>query len=154
MRFLGLNAEYPLLRAESKFSPARTNLGDGKLKFDINYQGEKLSLNPEQVTAAYFNKLKLIIAKNGFENKDVIMAVPTYLTQAERKAYFDAAKIAELNLRLINDSTAIALDYGLFRKADLDTEKARNVLFIDFGHSKLGVFACSFTKTEMNVLEQ
>lgn len=127
-------------------------MSDGKLKFDINYQGEKLSLVPEQVLAAYFNKLKLIIAKNGFENKDVICAVPTYLTQTERKAYFDAAKIAELNLRLINDSTAIALDYGLFRKADLDAEKPRNVLFIDFGHSKLGVFTCSFTKTEMNVL--
>lgn len=28
------------------------------------------------------------------------------------------------------------------------------MLFIDFGHSKLGVFACSFTKSEMNVLEQ
>ncbi len=74
--------------------------------------------------------------------------MPTYLTQSERKAYLDAAKIAELNLvRLVNDSTAVGLDYGLFRKADLDAEKLRNVLFIDFGHSKLGVFACSFTKT-------
>jgi heat shock protein 4 len=80
--------------------------------------------------------------------------VPTYLTQAERKSYHDAAKIAELNIKLINDSTAVALDYGLFRKGDLDAEKARNVLFIDFGHSKLGVFVCSFTKSEMNVLEQ
>lgn len=80
--------------------------------------------------------------------------MPTYLTQAERKSYHDAAKIAELNIKLINDSTAVALDYGLFRKGDLDAEKARNVLFIDFGHSKLGVFVCSFTKSEMNVLEQ
>lgn len=102
--------------------------------------------------AAYFNKLKLIIAKNGFENKEVVISVPTYLSQSERKAYFDAAKIAELNIKLINDSTAVGLDYGLFRKSDLDAEKPRNVLFIDFGHSKLGVFACSFTKTEMNVL--
>lgn len=97
--------------------------------------------------AAYFNKLRIIIAKNGFENKEVIVSVPTYLTQAERKAYHDAARIAELNIKLINDSTAVALDYGLFRKGDLDAEKPRNVLFIDFGHSKLGVFACSFTKS-------
>jgi heat shock 70kDa protein 4 len=48
------------------------------------------------------------------------VAVPAYLTQAERKAYLDAAKIAELNItRLINDSTAISLDYGMFRKKDL-----------------------------------
>lgn len=48
----------------------------------------------------------------------------------------------------------MALDYGLFRKNDLDAETPRNVLFIDYGHSKLGAFACSFTKSEMNVLEQ
>ena len=67
----------------------------------------------------------------------------------------DAARIAELNVtRLINESTAIALDYGIFRKNDLDANNARNVLFFDFGHSKLSIFVCSFTNGEMNVLEQ
>ena len=67
----------------------------------------------------------------------------------------DAARIAELGVtRLINDSTAIALDYGIFRKNDLDASVPRNVMFIDFGHSKLSVFVCSFTKAEMNMLEQ
>ena len=28
------------------------------------------------------------------------------------------------------------------------------MLFIDFGHSKLSIFLCSFTSGEMNVLEQ
>ena len=42
----------------------------------------------------------------------------------------------------------------MFRKADLDAKNARNVLFIDFGHSKFNVFACSFTKEEMNMLYQ
>ncbi len=120
MRFLGLDAHYPLLRAETKFTPAKTLQHENRIFFDVNYQGQKLNLLPEQAMAAYFNKLKLIIAKNGLENKDVILSVPTYLTQAERKAYYDAAKIAELNIKLINDSTAVALDYGLFRKGDLD----------------------------------
>lgn len=31
--------------------------------------------------AAYLNKLKLIVAKNGFENKEAVVAVPAYLTQ-------------------------------------------------------------------------
>ena len=49
----------------------------------------------------------------------------------------------------------MALDYGMFRKADLgDATNQRNVLFLDFGHSKFSLFACSFTKEEMNVLEQ
>lgn len=32
-RFVGLNADYPLLRAETKYSPARSNIGDGRVKF-------------------------------------------------------------------------------------------------------------------------
>ena len=72
---------------------------------------------PEQVFAAYLNKLKLIIQKNNFENKAAVIAVPTYFTQQERKAVLDAAKIAELEVtRLLNESTAVALDYGIFRK--------------------------------------
>ena len=93
------------------------------------------------------------MAKNGFEDKEAVVAIPSFFTQAERKACLDAARIAELNVtRLINDSTAICLDYGMFRKADLSNDKARNVLFIDFGHSKFSTFLCSFTKDEMNVL--
>jgi len=57
----------------------------------------------------------------------------------------DAARIAEFNvIRLINESTAIALDYGMFRKKHLDEKVAKNVLLIDFGHSKLGLTTCAF----------
>lgn len=42
----------------------------------------------------------------------------------------------------------------MFRKNDLDAAIQRNVLFIDYGHSKLSLFACSFTNSEMSVLEQ
>lgn len=154
-RFVGLTPEYPMLRAETKYSPARSNLSEGKVKFEVNYQGQKESLFPEQILAAYFNQLKQIIAHNGFENKEAVIAIPPYLTQQERKGILAAAKIAEINVtRLINESTAVALDYGIFRKADLDATNARNVLFLDFGHSKLSSFCCSFTNQEMNVLYQ
>ena len=32
--------------------------------------------------------------RNGFEDKEAVIAVPPYLTQSERKAYLNAAKIA------------------------------------------------------------
>lgn len=66
MRFLGLDPTYPLLKAETKFTPAKTLTNDNRISFDVNYQGQKLNLLPEQAMAAYFNKLKIIIAKNGF----------------------------------------------------------------------------------------
>jgi hypothetical protein len=66
MRFLGIDPTYPLLKAETKFTPAKTLTNDNRISFDVNYQGQKLNLLPEQAMAAYFNKLKIIIAKNGF----------------------------------------------------------------------------------------
>lgn len=93
-RFLGFDAHYPMLRAETKYCPARSTIQHNKLEFEVNYQGQKEALVPEQITAAYINKLRNIIAKNGFENKEAVLAVPPYLTQSERKAYLNAARIA------------------------------------------------------------
>lgn len=48
-------------------------------------------------------------------------------------------------LRLINESTAVGLAYGFFRKPELPREgEPRNVVFIDLGHSKLTVTVASF----------
>lgn len=64
----------------------------------------------------------------------------------------DAAAIAGLNvLRLMNETTATALAYGIY-KEDLPTpeEKPRNVIFVDCGHSSLQVSACAFHKGNFN----
>lgn len=146
-RFVGLSVDYPHLHAETKHCPAKNTTESGQLQFQVNYQGQKELLKPVQVLAAYFNKLKSIMEYNGYESKEAVIAIPPYLTQVERKGILNAAKIAELNVtRLLNESTAIALDYGIFRKADLDAKNPRNVLFVDFGHTQFGCFSCSFTK--------
>ena len=46
MRFLGLDAHYPLLGAERKFTPAKCINHNNRVWFDVNYQGEKLTLLP------------------------------------------------------------------------------------------------------------
>jgi heat shock protein 4 len=71
----------------------------------------------------------------------------------ERQAYLDAAEIAGLKtLRLINESTAIALNYGFFRKTDLPDKDPRYVAFVDLGHSKLTVTIASFLKGKMRIV--
>lgn len=65
----------------------------------------------------------------------------------------DAAQLAGLNvLRLLNDTTAAALAYGIY-KQDLPTpeEKPRNVVFVDLGHGDLQVSACAFNKGKLKV---
>merc|ERR1719284_1450137 len=83
--------------------------------------------------------------------KDVVISVPVHYTDRQRHAMLDAAAIAGLNvLKLMNDTAATALAYGIF-KQDLPPpeEKARNVIFVDSGHVGLQVAACSFHKGKM-----
>uniref|UniRef100_U3IEK7 Hypoxia up-regulated protein 1 n=1 Tax=Anas platyrhynchos platyrhynchos TaxID=8840 RepID=U3IEK7_ANAPP len=45
--------------------------------------------------------------------KDAVITVPAYFNQAERRAVLHAARMADLKvLQLINDNTAVALNYG------------------------------------------
>ena len=61
--------------------------------------------------------------------------------------------MAGLNvLRLMNDTTAVALAYGIY-KQDLPTpeEKPRNVIFVDVGHTDLQLCAAAFNKGKLKV---
>jgi heat shock protein 4 len=54
---------------------------------------------------------------------------------------------------LINESTAVALTYGFFRKPELPEKgNARHVAFVDLGHSKLTVTIVAFWAGKMKIL--
>lgn len=101
----------------------------------------------------YFGKLRDIAGaelKTGVQ--DVVIAVPGWYTDIQRRAVLDAASIAGLTtLRLINDTTAAALGYGI-TKSDLpEPENPRHVAFIDIGHSSLSVAIVAFSKGQLTV---
>jgi len=99
-------------------------------------------------------KIKANIKANDIPHNDVVISVPSYYTEQERKSLLDAAKVAQVNVvKLLNESTAVTLGYGIFRKAELTTT-ARNVCFIDFGHCKSSAFVSSFTNTKAKILNQ
>lgn len=84
---------------------------------------------------------------------DVVIAVPGWFTEVQRRALYDAALIAGLNpLRLINDSTAVAFSYGI-TKSDLPEldQASRNVVFVDVGHSNYTVTVVAFNKGQLVV---
>ncbi|KAJ7198776.1 heat shock protein 70 family [Mycena pura] len=119
----------------------------------VNYVGEKQSFSATQLVAMYFGKLRDIAAvelKTGVT--DVVIAVPGWYTDIQRQALLDAAAIAGLNpLRLINDTTAVALGYGI-TKSDLpEAENPRNVVFVDVGHSSLSTAVIAFSKGQLVV---
>ena len=66
-------------------------------------------------------------------NLKILLQVPCFYTDAERRSVMDATQIAGLNcLRLMNETTAVALAYGIY-KQDLPAleEKPRNAVFVD-----------------------
>ncbi|KJH43943.1 DnaK family protein [Dictyocaulus viviparus] len=68
--------------------------------------------------------------------KDVVITVPIFFNQAERRALVAAANIAGLNLlQLLNDGSAAALNYGVFRRKEI-TEKPQTMMIYDMGASK------------------
>jgi heat shock protein 110kDa len=128
---------------------------DGSIGIRVNYMDEDQVFSPEQITAMLFTKLRFD-ASVALQTQiyDCVIAVPSYFTNAERKALLDAAGIAGLNcLRMINETTATALTYG-FYKQDLPAleEKSRNVIFVDFGHSSIQISACAFNKGKLKML--
>ncbi|XP_029303366.1 LOW QUALITY PROTEIN: hypoxia up-regulated protein 1 [Cottoperca gobio] len=65
--------------------------------------------------------------------KDAVITVPAFFNQAERRAVLQAAQMAGLKvLQLVNDNTAVALNYGVFRRKDIDNT-VKNVMFYDMG---------------------
>lgn len=72
----------------------------------------------------------------------------------ERKALLDACKIAEISVtRLFNESSAVALSYGIFRKQDL-TASPKVVIFVDLGHSKMSAYCAQFTNEKCQILAE
>merc|ERR1719359_2431245 len=102
----------------------------------------------------YLTKLKEITEK-WCEAKvcDAVISVPSYVSDVHRQALLDAAKIANLSvLRLMNEHTATALAYGIYRSNDFDAEKPMTVAFCSMGHSLFSVSIVQFIRGKLTVI--
>ncbi|XP_039280226.1 97 kDa heat shock protein [Nilaparvata lugens] len=155
-RLLGRKYNDPAVQAELRELSFKTvQQKNGGIGIKANFQGETHVFSPEQITAMFFTKLK-DTSEIALKTKvnDCVISVPSFFTDAERRALLDAASIAGLNvLRLMNETTATALSYGIY-KEDLPPpeEKPRNVIFVDCGYSSLQVSACAFHKGKLKML--
>lgn len=127
----------------------------GTTGIKVMYMEEEKVFSIEQVTGMLLTKLKET-AESALKKPvaDCVISVPSFFTDAERRSVMDAAQIAGLNcLRLMNETTAVALAYGIY-KQDLPAaeEKPRTVVFVDVGHAGYQVSACAFNKGKLKVL--
>jgi molecular chaperone DnaK (HSP70) len=152
---LGRKFKDPYVQEAMKGLPYDISEGQqGEVRVHLNYMDKTRSFTPEEITAMLFTKLK-DTAEEALKTKvkDIVISTPSYFVDSERRAILDAAAIAGLNvLKLMNDTTATALAYGIY-KQDLPApeEKARNVIFVDCGHVGVQVSAASFNKGKLTM---
>ncbi|CAH6719333.1 heat shock protein homolog Sse1p [[Candida] jaroonii] len=154
-RILGLNYNDPDFETESKYSTAQLVEGEnGGINAKVRYMGQQQEFTSTQLTAMYLNKIKDITAKETKGNiQDICLSVPVWYTEKQRRAASDACKIAGLNpVRIVNEVTAAAVGYGVFKANDLPEDEPRKVAFIDIGHSSFQVTIAAVKRGELKVL--
>lgn len=153
-RLLGRQFDDPELKLETPYIPNKlVKLPNGGIGVQVNYNDEPQVFSIEQLTAAMLTKCKQV-AEMGLEGQrvsDCVIGVPPFFNDAQRTAMLDAAKIAGLNpLRLMNETTAIALAYGLLRS--LPEKDPIKVMFVDVGHGSTNVAIVSFVAGKLTVV--
>uniref|UniRef100_A0A669QLE7 Heat shock 70 kDa protein 4L n=1 Tax=Phasianus colchicus TaxID=9054 RepID=A0A669QLE7_PHACC len=148
--------EDPYIQAErAKLPYELQKMPNGSVGVKVRYLDEERLFAVEQITGMLLAKLKET-SESALKKPvaDCVISVPSFFTDAERRSVMAAAQIAGLNcLKLMNETTAVALAYGIY-KQDLPAfeEKPRNVVFVDMGHSAYQVSICAFNKGKLKVL--
>ena len=153
-RLAGRSLSDPDVQIEQQYISAPLVEINGQVGAEVTYLGKKEQFTATQLIAMYLSKIKQTAAnETKLVVSDVVMSVPAWFTDVQRRSLIDAAEIAGLKLlRLINDTTAAALGYGI-PKLDLPAadEKPRRVAFVDIGYSDYSCSIVEFKKGELAV---
>ncbi|KAI5241082.1 heat shock protein 70 [Aureobasidium subglaciale] len=154
-RLAGRSLKDPDVAIEQEHVSCKLVDVDGQVGAEVSYQGKKEQFTATQLTAMFLTRAKQTAsAELKLPVNDMVIAVPAWYTDAQRRAIIDAAEISGLKiLRLINETTATALGWGI-TKTDLPgpEEKPKRVAFVDIGHSNYTVSIVEYRKGELKVI--
>ncbi|CBZ25642.1 putative heat shock protein [Leishmania mexicana MHOM/GT/2001/U1103] len=162
-RFIGMHMDDPQLSQELKFLTCNI-IGDesGRLMFSVNYCGEEKCFYPEQVLAMMLQRLRSYVNEAATTDprvkadvRDFVITVPCYYTAEQRRLMYQAAEVAGLHcMSLINETTASAVDYGIFRGASLKEtmEEGQVVGILDIGYGATVFSVCKFWRGNCKII--
>jgi heat shock protein 1/8 len=145
-RLIGRKFKDEKLQADMRHWPFKVLDDGGKTKIEVEFEGGKIKLAPEEVSSMVLTKMKEM-AENylGHDVTDAVITVPAYFNDSQRQATKDAGTLASLNvMRIINEPTAAALAYG-FQKYLVGSRK---VLIYDLGGGTFDVSILSIDDDE------
>lgn len=144
-------------RSRFRLSAFRPRAPARPLLSQVNYCGEERAFGVEMVVGAMLEDIRRMVEGDGKAPpvSDVVISVPGFFTDSQRRAMLDACHVSGLKcLRLMNDLTAAAIEYGIYKSARRqfsDTEP-QYVMFIDMGHSAYQVSVVAFLQGKLHVL--
>jgi len=139
-RLMGHKYSDPNIQKDKNIVPYEINESeDGGVKVKLNDKNYR----PEEVSAMILQKLKRDAeAQLGEKIEEVVITVPAYFDDTQRKATKDAGEIAGFKVRrIINEPTAAALAYGANKKSD------EKIAVYDFGGGTFDVSILEITGT-------
>lgn len=153
-RLAGRSLNDPDVQIEQDYVSAPLVDINGQVGAEVTYLGKKEKYTATQLVSMFLGKVKATAsAELKLPVNDMVLSVPAWFTDIQRRSLMDAAEIAGVKLlRLMNDTTAAALGYGI-TKLDLPSaeEKPRRVAFVDIGHSNYTCSIVEFRKGELAV---
>lgn len=134
LELLGKKTNSPIVQLFKKNFPHYNITTHDERETVILHHPDGMAFLPEELTAMILKHAQEIAtAAAGQQVKDAVITVPPYFNQAERRAVLQAAELAGIKvLQILNSNTAVALNYGVFRRKDFN-ETPNNILFFDMG---------------------
>ena len=130
---------------------------DGRVGIEVKYNDEPFQMSCEQALAVMLTKVKSIVEDAnpaGFKASDMVISVPGYFTDVERRAMLDAVEISGMNcLCLMNEHTATALSYGIYKnnRGEFDAKEPQHYMFLDLGQSCYTACVCTFVQGKLQI---
>jgi heat shock protein 4 len=133
-----------------------TAMANGGVGINVMYNDEEIVVPAEHFLAMMLVKAREVV--NGANGNagvgDCVIGVPASFDDAQRRGVLNACNIASMNcLKVVNETTAIALSYGIFKSAKKlfsETDKTF-VMFLDLGYTMFTVSIVEFMQEHMKI---
>lgn len=141
---LGKTIDSPIVELYKKRFPYYEIIGD-KTRNTVIFRNGEDTFSIEELISQLLTQAKADAQTfTGQPITECVITVPGFFGQAERTALLTAANLSNLKvLQFMNDYTAVALNYGVFRRQEMN-ETVQYFLFYDMGAYKTSAAVISY----------
>lgn len=151
---LGKDINNPIVELYKKRFPYYNIEADSERNTVTFKNGDEIYTVEELVSQLLTRAQEFAQDATGQPIQECVLIVPGFFGQSERLALLSAARLANLKvLQLMNDYTAVGLNYGIFQRKNFN-ETAQYFMFYDMGASKTTASIVSYQLVKDKVLRE